>query len=52
MVAEKLKVIDKVAYIRFASVFKHFVDIEDFEKEVRGLTLKKKLKKGKATIGN
>ncbi len=37
LVAEKLKKIDKVAYIRFSSVFKRFVDIEDFEKEVRRL---------------
>ncbi len=37
MVAAKLKKIDKVAYIRFSSVFKRFVDIEDFEKEVRRL---------------
>lgn len=37
LVAKKLKALDKVAYIRFASVFKRFVDIEDFEKEVKGL---------------
>lgn len=37
MVANKLKKIDKVAYIRFASVFKRFVDVEDFQKEVRKL---------------
>lgn len=37
MIAGKLKKIDKVAYIRFASVFKRFVDVEDFEKEVRKL---------------
>lgn len=37
MVAADLKKIDKVAYIRFASVFKQFVDIEDFEKEVHKL---------------
>ena len=37
MVAGKLKKIDKVAYIRFSSVFKRFVDVEDFEKEVRKL---------------
>jgi transcriptional repressor NrdR len=39
-VAERLKKIDKVAYIRFASVFKQFVDAEDFEKEVKELTNK------------
>jgi len=37
MVATRLKKIDKVAYIRFSSVFKRFVDVEDFEKEVRRL---------------
>lgn len=37
IVAEKLKLIDKVAYIRFSSVFKRFVDVEDFEKEVKRL---------------
>lgn len=37
MVAVRLKKIDKVAYIRFSSVFKRFVDIEDFEKEVKRL---------------
>lgn len=37
LVAVRLKKIDKVAYIRFASVFKRFVDVEDFEKEVKRL---------------
>lgn len=37
LVAKRLKKIDKIAYIRFASVFKQFVDIEDFEKEVKKL---------------
>jgi len=37
MVATRLKKIDKVAYIRFSSVFKRFVDVEDFEKEVKRL---------------
>lgn len=37
IVAQRLKLLDKVAYIRFASVFKQFVDIEDFEKEVKDL---------------
>lgn len=37
IVANTLKKIDKVAYIRFASVFKRFVDVEDFEKEVQKL---------------
>ncbi|MBU2632802.1 transcriptional regulator NrdR [Patescibacteria group bacterium] len=37
LVATRLKKIDKVAYIRFSSVFKRFVDVEDFEKEVKRL---------------
>lgn len=37
LVAKRLKRLDKLAYIRFASVFKQFVDIEDFEKEVKKL---------------
>jgi transcriptional repressor NrdR len=37
MVAIRLKKLDKVAYIRFSSVFKRFVDIEDFEEEVKKL---------------
>lgn len=37
MVALKLKKIDKIAYIRFASVFKRFVDLEEFEKELKKL---------------
>lgn len=37
MAAEKLRKRDKVAYIRFASVFRQFVDIEEFEKELKKL---------------
>src|SRR3989344_506966 len=37
MVAQRLKKIDKVAYIRFSSVFRRFVDVEDFEKELKKL---------------
>ncbi len=36
-VAKRLKVLDKIAYIRFASIFKRFVDIDDVEKEVKKL---------------
>jgi transcriptional repressor NrdR len=38
LVSARLKKLDKIAYIRFSSVFKRFVDIEDFEKEVKKLT--------------
>ena len=34
-VSKELKKIDKVAYIRFASVYKDFQDIADFKKELR-----------------
>lgn len=37
LVAKRLKKLDKLAYIRFASVFRQFVDIEDFEKELKKL---------------
>lgn len=37
MVAGRIKKIDKIAYIRFASVFRRFVDVEDFEKELHKL---------------
>jgi len=37
IVMAKLKKIDKVAYIRFASVYRDFADIDDFKKELKGL---------------
>lgn len=37
LVAKRLKKIDKIAYIRFASVFRRFVDLEDFETELKKL---------------
>ncbi len=41
LVMKKLKAVDKVAYIRFASVYREFADVEDFEKELHGLLKKK-----------
>ncbi len=38
LVAKHLKKLDKVAYIRFASVFRRFVDLDDFEKELKKLS--------------
>lgn len=38
VVARELKKFDKIAYIRFASVFRRFVEVEDFEKEIKKLT--------------
>jgi transcriptional repressor NrdR len=37
MVIKKLKKIDKIAYLRFASVYKSFKDTKDFEKELKAL---------------
>lgn len=37
MVADQLNAIDKVAYIRFASVFRRFVDVEEFQNELQKL---------------
>lgn len=34
-IMEKLKLIDEVAYIRFASVYRRFKDLETFEREVK-----------------
>jgi transcriptional repressor NrdR len=39
LVMDRLKELDKVAYIRFASVYREFTDLKSFEKELR--TLKK-----------
>lgn len=37
MVLERLKRLDKVAYVRFASVYKSFEDVDEFTSELRGL---------------
>lgn len=37
MVIKKLRSLDKVAYIRFASVYRDFADIGSFEKELNNL---------------
>jgi len=36
-VMKELKKLDQVAYIRFASVYRDFKDIEDFKKEIKEL---------------
>lgn len=36
-VMEELKRLDKVAYVRFASVYRHFRDINEFANELKGL---------------
>ncbi|MBP7708245.1 transcriptional repressor NrdR [Candidatus Pacearchaeota archaeon] len=37
IIMEKLKKVDKVAYIRFASVYREFSDLEDFKNELKEL---------------
>ena len=44
LVMTALKDFDKVAYIRFASVYRDFKDVEDFEKELRELIQNEKTK--------
>ena len=38
MVLQKLNNIDKVAYVRFASVYRDFQDIDEFNRELRSLS--------------
>ncbi len=42
IVMKHLKVFDKVAYIRFASVYRSFEDVETFESELQKLSQKEK----------
>lgn len=35
IVMEKLKKVDKVAYIRFAAVYREFADLDDFKDEIK-----------------
>lgn len=37
MVMEELRALDEVAYVRFASVYRRFQDITEFEEEIRRL---------------
>lgn len=49
-VMRELRKLDKVAYIRFASVYREFADITDFQKELKGLI--GEVKKGDESDGN
>ena len=40
MVMEKLKEIDEISYVRFASVYRHFKDINTFLEEITRLMIK------------
>jgi transcriptional repressor NrdR len=37
MIMKALKKVDKIAYIRFASVYRDFKDLSDFKKELKEL---------------
>ena len=40
LIMRRLKKLDKVAYIRFASVYRDFTDLESFEEELQKLVIK------------
>ena len=42
LVISRLRRLDKVAYIRFASVYKDFTDLESFEQELKALLKKRR----------
>jgi transcriptional repressor NrdR len=42
MVLERLKDLDRVAYVRFASVYKEFQDLDDFTSELKQLQQRKR----------
>ena len=44
MVIRRLKTLDEIAYIRFASVYRQFADLSDFEKELAKLSKRFKSK--------
>ena len=41
MVMDRLKAIDEVSYVRFASVYREFKDINTFLDEIKGLMTNK-----------
>lgn len=41
MIMKALKKLDGVAYIRFASVYREFKDLEDFKKQIKSLSERK-----------
>ena len=44
LVMEELRQLDEVAYVRFASVYRHFEDVEAFHEEIRKLRDQRDLK--------
>ena len=51
IVLEKLREIDPIAYIRFASVYEDFTDIESFVSVIRDLENKKETETSKKKVG-
>ncbi|MEA4827172.1 MAG: ATP cone domain-containing protein, partial [Clostridium sp.] len=43
MIMERLKKIDEVSYVRFASVYRQFKDINTFIEEIKNLMSNKKI---------
>ena len=41
LVMRRLKTLDKVAYVRFASVYREFKDVDEFKKELESLLKEK-----------
>ena len=41
VILENLKALDEVAYVRFASVYRHFEDARSFAREIENLADKK-----------
>lgn len=50
LVMDKLKKIDNVSYIRFASIYRSFADVEDFQKEVGRLIHSQEAEKGRSYL--
>jgi transcriptional repressor NrdR len=50
MVMEGLKRLARVAYIRFASVYRDFADIDNFHKEIESLTLNREARTPSAQL--
>ncbi len=43
MLMERLKTLDKIAYVRFASVYRDFQDVEEFLSELKNVMLQRKV---------
>ena len=50
MVMEGLKTLDRVAYIRYASVYRDFADIDNFREEIESLLLNKESRSPSAQL--